>query len=124
MKFATMSRPLALAMTWIAALSTAPGIPRLTSVTSCEERSCRASTGTYPVPLSHDVNGAQTTVEPTPFASLAPMAVYRIGAFATGRAIGVGDVAESVSDPHAARPDATLATRTACARRRHVRIRS
>jgi hypothetical protein len=70
------------------------------------------------------MNGAQTTVEPTPFASLAPMAVYRIGAFAAGGPSGVGDVGESVPEPHPAMPNATMATMVTCARGRRVRIRS
>jgi len=70
------------------------------------------------------MNGAQTTVEPTPFASLAPMAVYRIDAFAAGGPSGVGDVAESVPEPHPARPNPTIPTKVTCARDRRVRIRS
>jgi len=38
MKLATTSRPLALAIAWIAGLSTAAGIPRFTSLTSCEDK--------------------------------------------------------------------------------------
>src|SRR5258705_1874786 len=122
MKLAITSRPFAFAIAWIAGLSTAAGIPRFTKLRSCEDRSCRGSTGTYPVPLSHDVNGAQTIVEPTPFASLAPSAVYRIAAFAAGGASGVGDVGESVLEPHRARPNATIATMVAGARGWRVRI--
>jgi hypothetical protein len=73
------------------------------------------------------VNGAQTTVEPTPFASLAPTAVYRIGAFAAGGPIGAGDVGESVSPvkkSQPARPDARTPTMMMRATVRRVSIRS
>ena len=76
MKFPGISRPYCLPSAWKPGLITAAGIPRLLSVTvepiAC---SCRTMTGTYPIPSGQEVNGTQGALEPTPAASLAPMAV-------------------------------------------------
>jgi hypothetical protein len=51
-------------------------MPRLRSVTLKPwVFSDRVVTGTYPIPPLHSPKGTQGTLDPTPFASLAPTAV-------------------------------------------------
>src|SRR5262245_34266704 len=77
MKFPTIPRPSELPSVCICGLSTAPGMPRLSSVTVLPLVENRRSTVcTYPVPFEQATSGRHTTLPPKPVVSLAPRAVY------------------------------------------------
>src|ERR687895_164994 len=69
---------------------TAPGKPRLVSVTGNPRvRSSRAAVKTYPLLWGQSRNGVrQGVLDPTPVTSLAPMAAYLMAEPADGGAVG------------------------------------
>src|SRR5438477_5919265 len=82
-------------------------------MTKPRAESCRAATCGYPVPFGQSTKGGQTTLEPTPSASLAPTASYTMvdpGAKGPPGAVGL-----SLPCPRLSHPAATTKAKMAMA---------